>query len=96
MAHFLITYDNRPPRNYQALYDLMSNWAAVRLADSVWLAELVGPAPTVRGFVQQALQADDTVAVLELKPGADWATVNVPPQAAEWLSRHISPAQILV
>lgn len=94
MASFLITYDNKPPRNYTALYRLMAAWKAVRLADSVWLANLNGNAAVVRNHVLGTLQSNDTVAVLELKAQADWATVNVNPTAAAWLSAYIRPSQM--
>ena len=90
---FLITYDNHPPRDYGALYRLMAEWKAVRLAQSVWLAELRGPADVVRDIVQRTLQLNDTVAVLELKPGSDWATKRVPAAASAWLSANVMPAQ---
>jgi hypothetical protein len=94
MAKFLITYDNRPPCNYDALYRLMAAWSAVRIADSVWLASLNADASQVRGFVVNALQRNDIVAVLELQPGSDWATSCVNAAANAWLSAHIRPAQI--
>lgn len=93
MAQFLITYDNKPPRNYTALYQLMAQWKAIRLAESVWLANLIGPASVVRSIVAGTLQRDDLVAVLELQAGSDWATVNVPPAASTWLSAYIAPAE---
>lgn len=93
MAQFLITYDNKPPRNYAALYRLMAAWSAVRLADSVWLANLNAEASVVRGFVVNTLQRNDTVAVIELQPGSDWATACVNVAANTWLSAHIRPAQ---
>lgn len=94
MAQFLITYDNKPPRNYNALYQLMASWKAVRLADSVWLANLVGPAPTVRNVVLSKLQSNDIVAVVELKHGADWAVSNATSAAASaWLSNYVTPSQ---
>ncbi|MGF7171526.1 hypothetical protein FHS91_003226 [Sphingobium xanthum] len=94
MAQFLITYDNKPPRDYRRLYQLMAGWKAVRMADSVWLANLVGPAPVVRDVVQNTLQRNDNVAVVELKQGADWAVSNATPVAARiWLSSYVTPSQ---
>ena len=93
MSHFLITYDNKPPRNYAALYRLMAQWKAVKLAESVWLANLVGPAETVRNIVLSTLQRNDVVAVVELKAGTDWATNAVNPAASAWLSAYVQPAQ---
>ncbi|MBS0254462.1 MAG: hypothetical protein JSS36_04435 [Proteobacteria bacterium] len=90
---FLITYDNHPPRNYDALYHLMNSWSAVRLAESVWLANLKGPAEAVRDFVQSTMQFNDTVAVIEIKPGSGWATSNVKPASNAWLAANIAPAQ---
>ncbi|WP_394657633.1 hypothetical protein [uncultured Novosphingobium sp.] len=93
MAQYLITYDNHPPRNYAALYQLMKQWNAVKLADSVWLANLKGPASEVRRFVMTTMQRNDTVAVLQLQPGSDWATNAVSPIASTWLSTFIRRAQ---
>ena len=94
MAQYLITYDNKPPRNYTALYQLMASWKAVRLADSVWLANLQGPAPAIRQIVLSKLQRNDLVAVVELKHGADWAVSDAVPVAARtWLSNYVTPSQ---
>jgi hypothetical protein len=94
MAQYLITYDNKPPRNYAALYQLMSSWKAVRLADSVWLANLNGPAPAIRDIVLGRLQPNDLVAVVELKHGADWAVSNaVPITARTWLSNFVTASK---
>ncbi|MCB2057162.1 MAG: hypothetical protein H6916_12915 [Novosphingobium sp.] len=94
MAQFLITYDNKPPRNYAALCRLMAQWKAVKLAESVWLATLNGPAATIRNIVQGTLQPNDIVAVIELKAGSNWATNRVNAAANAWLSANILPAQI--
>lgn len=94
MAQFLITYDNKPPRNYTAVYQLMAGWSAVRLSESVWLANLVGPAPVVRDIVQGTLQLDDVVTVVELIKGADWAvSIFTDDAASAWLSDYVTPSQ---
>ena len=93
MAQFLITYDNKPPRNYLALYRLMATWKAVKLAESVYLVTLNANAGTVRDIVMRTLQQNDVVAVLELKAGSDWATSCVSTAANAWLATYIRPAQ---
>jgi hypothetical protein len=94
MASFLITYDNRAPRNYNALYQLMASWSAVRLSESVWLANLAGPAGIVRDIVLSTMQPDDLVTVVELEKGADWAvTFGASPAAKAWLSANVTPSQ---
>lgn len=93
MASYLITYDNRAPRNYELLYRLLAAWRAVKLAESVWLVNLNIQAAVVRDIVVSKLQRNDVVAVVELKAGADWATNNVPKAANAWLSGNVTPSQ---
>ncbi len=90
MTAYLITYDNRAPRDYQPLYDLLELWDAVRLAESVWLADLNGDAATVRDVVRSTMQPDDTIAVLELVNDADWA-VYATKESINWLRGHVAP-----
>lgn len=94
MAQFLITYDNKPPRNYDPVYRLMASWRAVRLSDSVWLATLNARAGVVRDIVQGQMQRNDVVTVVELTKGADWAvSLATNPAASAWLSRNVTPSQ---
>lgn len=94
MTAYLISYDLHRVRNYEKLYQLMASWGAERLTESLWLAKLVGPAPVVRDIVAASLDNDDTVAVVQLQQGADWATMRVSATANAWLSANVTPAQI--
>lgn len=93
MGQYLINYDLHKLRDYSKVYRLMASWHAVRLTESSWLATLVGPAPVIRDIVLAQLDGDDTVAVLQLQHGSDWATVRVSAAATTWLSANILPAQ---
>lgn len=94
MKRYLITYDNKPPRNYTAVYRLMATWGAVRLSESVWLATLAGPAGAVRDIVLATMQRDDLVTVVELQQGSDWAVTQGATSAAKaWLSNNVRPSQ---
>jgi hypothetical protein len=93
MANFLISYDLHRERNYTRLYQLMAAWNAVRLTESQWMACLVGPANVVRDFVVSTLDHDDTVTVVQLYQGTDWATSNASAAACAWLSGHVTPAK---
>jgi hypothetical protein len=75
MALFLITYDLRKPgRNYAALYDLLGKtWQAAKIAESVWLAELKGPAPAIRKLIVATVDGNDRIAVIQLRAPFDWA-----------------------
>ncbi|MBA4001672.1 hypothetical protein [Brevundimonas sp.] len=92
MALFLITYDLRKPgRNYESLYELLRDtWEAKPIAESVWLAELKGPAPTIRDFIFGEVDANDRVVVIEITDGADWATGHGMPDGVALL-RQYSP-----
>ena len=94
MSQYLVTYDAHKIRNYQRLYQLMASWHATRLTESLWMANLVGPASVIRDLVAATLDNDDTVAVIQLQQGADWATSRVKPAASAWLSAYITPAQV--
>jgi len=93
MAQYLITYDLHKRRVYTGLYQLMAGWNAVRLTESLWLANLKGPAEVIRDIVLAQLDSDDTVAVIEIKPGADWATMRVTTAANAWLSAYVTPSK---
>ena len=91
---YLITYDlHKPDRTYTRLYQLLAAWGAVRLANSIWLVLLPGPAPIIRDIVKRTLEIQDTVAVVQLGIGADWATSRASPAASAWLSAYVMPAQ---
>lgn len=90
MAQFLITYDNKLPRDYAPVYKLMAYWRAVPLSESVWLASLNARAPEIRDLVLASMQPNDIVTVTELVTGADWAVsdaTNAP--AKTWLSHYV-------
>lgn len=93
MAQYVLNYDLHKRRDYSGLYRLLAGWSAVRLTESLWLANLNGPAEVIRDIMLAQLDSDDTVAVVELKHGADWATVRVAPAASAWLSANVTPAQ---
>lgn len=91
---YLITYDLHNRRNYLPLYQLMASWNATRLTESLWLANLKGPAADIRDIVASTLDNDDTVAVIQIQHGSDWATIRVKPAASTWLSNYVAPKQI--
>lgn len=93
MALFLITYDLRKPgRNYTSLTALLAQtWKGKKIAESVWLVELNCGAAQARDFVQQTVDPNDRIAVIELKPGSDWAARHGFPGGVEWLSFNVTP-----
>ena len=84
-----MSYDAHRVRSYDRLYDLMAIWEAERILESVWVAELLGPAEIVRDHIRSALDSDDAVAVIELAPDAQWATHLAQERGVIWLQQHI-------
>jgi len=93
MANYFMTYDLHNRRDYKSLYQLLASWKAVRLTESDWLATLSGSAVAVRDAVLAHLDSDDTVAVIEIPKGANWATMRVSAAANAFLSSNVLPAQ---
>ncbi len=85
MAWYVITYDLRKQRNYKTLYECLGEWNAVSLLESVWLAELKGPASAVRDILRTHIDGDDGIAVIQLQANFDWSTFGVNATASNWL-----------
>jgi hypothetical protein len=89
MPLYMISYDLHRQKDYSRIYELMGQWNASRLLESLWLAELRGPAEEVHRFVMGCLDADDASAVIELEPSAEWAAIRVQSGGLNWLRQHI-------
>jgi CRISPR/Cas system-associated endoribonuclease Cas2 len=88
MALLVLSYDVRSKEHdYKKLYELLREWRAVPLQNSVWLVDRQGSASDVRDAVKAYTHSDDSIAVMELSPIADWATRNVREEAADWLQK---------
>lgn len=89
MSLYLITYDLRQPgRNYKPLYDLLNQWQAKKVAESVWIADLKGPASAIRDLLQETMDANDRVVVLALVGQFGWAAKNAMPEGVALLKRQ--------
>ncbi|HKG82679.1 MAG TPA: hypothetical protein VKB16_05910 [Beijerinckiaceae bacterium] len=89
MAHYIISYDLHKDRNYEPVWALLQSWGCVRLLESVWLGSLTGGAGAIRKAVSDAMDADDSVAVIELKPGSEWAALRARELGTDWLTQNI-------
>lgn len=89
MPLYLMSYDAHKHRDYTEIYKLMDEWRAARLLESLWLGELRGPAETIRDIMRECLDNDDSVAVIELEPTAEWATRLAQETGTNWLWQHI-------
>lgn len=89
MAMYLISYDLHRDRDYPRLYEALEYWGAVRLLESVWLADLIGPAAVIRNILSAHIDADDSIAIIQLASGIQWATVLCEPDGVAWLKQRI-------
>ena len=85
MPMYVISYDLRKARNYEPLWKQLRDWGAERLLESFWLADLKGPAQTVRDLLIKHIDNDDGIAVIELKPNFDWGTLRCQAGGTQWL-----------
>jgi hypothetical protein len=75
MALYFLDYDLRNVRNYQALYDELARFNAVRVLKSTWCFSRVNTsASNLRDHFKQFIDADDGICVMDV---SEWATSNV-------------------
>jgi len=85
MAIFTVSYDLHQSRDYKKLHEGLRENHAVKLLESLWLVDLSNTASQVRDWLQSLIDDDDSVAVLELKPGSGWATLRAKKEGTDWL-----------
>lgn len=89
MAHFMISYDLHNQRTYEPVWKKLGSWGAVRLLESMWLVTLNNTALEVRDALKAVIDADDSIAVIELEPSAMWGTWNAKKDGVDWLKKNI-------
>lgn len=72
MALYFIEYDLRKQRNYQAMYDELARFGAVRILESLWCFNRVNTsAINLRDHFKRFIDNDDGVIISEV---SDWAS----------------------
>jgi hypothetical protein len=85
MPLYLISYDLHRERDYPRLYEALDYLSAVKLLESVWLADLTGPAAEICRLLSAHIDADDSLAIIELAPGIQWSAIRPEPAGGAWL-----------
>jgi hypothetical protein len=88
MAMYMISYDLRKVRNYEPLWAQLRAWECKRVLESLWLADLRGPAAAIRDILLSHTDGDDGVLVVQLQSDFDWAFARVRQGGASWLQSH--------
>lgn len=91
MPAYLISYDLRKDRNYDALIGALRKSGAISPLRSVWLGNFSGSAGEVERLLRIHMDSDDGLMVVELKPGSNWAFSLVNEDAGPWLQRCVTP-----
>lgn len=89
MPAYMISYDLRNIRNYDALIRQLRDWNCISPLRSVWLGQLTGTATAIRNHLLPLVDGDDGLIVLELPRGSEWATARVNEQADIWLQNNV-------
>lgn len=85
MPSYMVSYDLRAPgRNYQPLYDALTNAKAVKALQSLWFLDDPKPSTQVRDILRGLVDANDGILVIEIT-NSNWATVQLLPGAVDWL-----------
>ena len=89
MAHFIISYDLHKQRTYEPVWNALEDWGATRLLESLWVVTLINSAEEVRDALKEMIDNDDSISVIELKHGSDWATTRAKKRGVAWLTNNI-------
>jgi CRISPR/Cas system-associated endoribonuclease Cas2 len=91
MALYLVSYDLHVSRDYRRVIGLLERSGAVKVLESTWLLNAQGPAASIRDELRLQVDADDSLFVVELKPGSEWAGRLTKAGSAEWLRANVRP-----
>ncbi|MGE8408927.1 MAG: hypothetical protein ACN6QH_18045 [Pseudomonas sp.] len=79
MALYLIEYDLRKQRNYQALYNELAGFGAIRILESLWCFNRVNTtAAGLRDHFRKFIDSDDGIILSEVSNWASWNTQGNP------------------
>ncbi|MCQ1766140.1 hypothetical protein NOJ28_11395 [Neorhizobium galegae] len=91
MPAYMISYDLRKVRNYDALLKALRTMKCISPLKSLWFGTLLGPASEIRKILLQQMDGDDGLVIVELKPGSEWAVAKVNENGGVWLQQNVSP-----
>jgi len=89
MAFYVASYDLHNQRHYQPVWAALESMGATRLLESLWVLTSNLTAAQIRDTLKQAADNDDSVAVVELKSGSNWACSRAKERGVAWLRQNI-------
>jgi hypothetical protein len=89
MACLVIGCELKRQSTCEPVWAALESWGAVRLLESTWLLDTRMDAAYVCSALDDLIESQDSVAIIELRNGADWSALRASPEAADWLRRNI-------
>ena len=88
MACYLITYDLRRTRNYEALYNGIKSYGTWgKINESTWVIASYQPATQIRDYLLNFVDSDDRLFVIKTTSEAAWQNAMADNQ---WLKNTLS------
>ncbi len=87
MACYVISYDLRKQRNYEALFEAIKSYGTwAHVLESTWAIKTAKSAAEVRDHLAGHMDSDDGLFVVKSGGEAAWRDVNC---KAEWLKENL-------
>ena len=87
MACYIISYDLRKQRNYEALYDAIKSYGTwAHILESLWAIATSHTATEVRDHLAKFIDSDDGLFVIKSGKEAAWIRVTC---KNEWLKENV-------
>ncbi len=86
MSTYILSYDLKKNRNYEALYKVIRSFGSyAKIQESVWAINTDQSVVAVRDRIMKVLDNDDSVFVVKSGGEAAWHRVS----NSEWLKEHL-------
>ncbi len=89
MANYVASYDLHNQRHYQGVWAKLESLGATRLLESLWVLTTPLSAVEIRDQLKSVADSDDSIAVIELKAGCNWAAERAKTPGVSWLRQNI-------
>ena len=89
MANYIVSYDLHNQRHYEPVWKQLEQLGGTRLLESLWVVSTSLNATQLKDVIRNAADNDDSVAVIQLLPGAYWACSRAKEPGVQWLRQNI-------
>lgn len=90
---YVISYDQHRDRDYTPILTTLRQWGAQRILELVWFVTINATVAQIWDALRAQTRNEDSLMVIELQPGSQWATFNAQAGGVNWLADHIQRYQ---